>query len=272
MKILGIFASPRKLGNSEICVKEILRTLPQQWEKESINLSRLQLQPCKACYACLPQGKSCVLDDDLKLVLTKVREADRVIIAAPGYFLGQQTSVKLLTDRLISILNEGELYSLQKPCVIVIPHAIKGWEGYAREAMLNFAAFLGLKVLDCRVLNKMLPGDVADEEGLKVLHSLALELAQDRETDWSRGTELLCPICHSSLLQLHKDKSWRCVMCDSVGTLLESAGQLRLAVTAAPNLRFSPEGLAHHGQVLLNVNKEFIQRRREVIAHLKPYK
>ena len=272
MKVLGIIASPRKLGNSEICVKEILRTLPQEWDKISINLSRLHIEPCRACYACLPQGKSCVLADDLGAFLAQLRAADRVVIAAPVYFLGQQTAIKLLTDRLISILNEGETYALHKPCVIVIPHAIKGWEGYAREAMLNFAAFLGLKVLDCRVLNRMLPGEVVDEEGKQLLHTLARELAENKETDWTATDELCCPICHSSFLQVHQDKSWHCVMCDSSGTLAEKDGALHLTVEKKEPLRFSPEGLSHHGQVLLNVNKEFLKRRREVVTHLKPYK
>ena len=272
MHVLGIIASPRKLGNSEICVKEILRSLPKEWEKEIINISQLHLEPCRACYACLPKGKDCVIDDGLALFLAKLRGADRVVIAAPVYFLGEQTAVKLLTDRLISILNEGERYFLNKPCVIAIPHAIKGWEGYAREAMLNFAAFLGLKVLACRVMNKMLPGDVVDAEGLNILHTLATALQQNKETKWSSSAELLCPICHSSLLQVRQDKSWHCVMCDSQGLILESDGKLHLTVTSEESLRYSPEGLAQHGQVLLNVNKEFIKRRREVIMHLKPYK
>ena len=272
MHVLGIFASPRKLGNSEICVKEILRSLPCEWDKEIINLGKLHLEPCRACYACLPQGKNCVIDDDLALFLTKLRWADKVVLAAPVYFLGEQTAVKLLTDRLISILNEGETYFLNKPCVIVIPHAIKGWEGYAREGMLNFAAFLGLKVLACQVMNKMLPGDVVDEAGMEVLHSLATELQQNKETNWDAGPNLLCPICHSSLLQVQQNKQWHCVMCDSAGLILEKAGKLQLTVAAKETLRYSPQGLARHGQVLLNVNKEFIKHRREVISHLKPYK
>jgi NAD(P)H-dependent FMN reductase/ribosomal protein S27AE len=272
MRVLGIMASPRKLGNSEICIKEILRSLPQEWEKEIINLSKLHLEACRACYACLPQGKNCVIDDDLAFFLTKLRQADRIVIAAPVYFLGEQTAIKLLTDRLISILNEGATYFTNKPCVIAIPHAIAGWEGYARESMLNFAAFLGLHVLDCRVLNKMLPGDVVDEDSLAVLHTLAKELEENKETDWKKNAALCCPICHSSILQFHQDKSWHCVMCGSDGLVQENGERLSLSVTQGQTCRFSPEGLASHGQILLNVNAEFIKRRREVIKHLKPYK
>ena len=59
MKVLGLVASPRNLGNSEILVKEMLASLPYTIEKEMIRLSALAIQPCKACYACLPDGWHC---------------------------------------------------------------------------------------------------------------------------------------------------------------------------------------------------------------------
>ena len=77
MKILCLIASPRKIGNSEICAKEIVSQLPADWEKEIINLCQLHLEPCKACYACLPAGKKCVIKDDLDSLLTKLQAADK---------------------------------------------------------------------------------------------------------------------------------------------------------------------------------------------------
>ncbi len=47
MQILGLAASPRKGGNSEILVKEMLATL--------------DIRPCKACYACLASENDCVV-------------------------------------------------------------------------------------------------------------------------------------------------------------------------------------------------------------------
>lgn len=274
MRVLGIIASPRKLGNSEICVKEIFKQLPAKWDKKIINLSQLHIEPCKACYACLPEGNSCVLDDDLELFLRQLQWAQRVVIAAPVYFLGEQTSVKLLTDRLISTLNETVTYCITKPCVIAVPHAINNWEGYGREAMLNFAHFLRLRVLDIRVLNKMLPGDVVDEDGLTQLHQLAEALTTNTERNWKDKNIICCPHCHSSLLQVHKDMTWHCVMCGESGDIVDWFGEM---TALDPNrevreFRYNPGGLNHHGETLLNVNAEFRKRRREVIEHLKPYK
>ena len=49
MRVLGIISSPRKGGNSELAVKEILKTLPDSWEKAMININDLEIKTCTAC-------------------------------------------------------------------------------------------------------------------------------------------------------------------------------------------------------------------------------
>ena len=272
MKVLGLIASPRSLGNSEVCVKEILRNLPQEWEKEIINISRLHIEPCKACYSCLPAGKKCIIHDDLGMFLEKIQWADKVVMAGPVYFLGEQTSVKLIKDRLLTILNEGDAFFNNKPCVIAIPHGIENWEGYGREAMLNFAGFLGLKVLGCRIINKHLPGQVAEEDSLAKLRALAGALAENKELPPEKHDIIYCPVCQSSLLQIHSDGNWHCVMCGASGQLTADNGKLVMGGLDPAVPRYSKEGMEHHGQALLGVNKEFREKRREIITYLKPYK
>lgn len=272
MRVLGIYASPRKLGNSEIGVKEIFKNLPNDWSKELLNLSNLNLQPCRACYACLKQGRSCILQDDLALLLQKIKAADRIILIAPVYFLGEQTALKLLKDRLIGLLNEGNDFFRGQPCVIVTTHAIKDWEGYAREEMLALAYFLGFKVLGNLVCQKTLPGDIVDEEGKHNLRALAKALVTGMPLAPSKDAPLSCPHCQSSLLQIKPDSTWRCPLCNSTGKLSYAEDKLLLLTDKLTVHRFSPEGLAHHGQVLLDVNKEFLARRRQVLSVLKEYK
>ncbi len=272
MKVLGIIASPRQLGNSEISVKEILRSLPEDWEKEIINICRLHIEPCKACYSCLSQGRDCVIQDDLQMFLAKIRGADKVVLAGPVYFLGEQTAVKLIKDRLLTILNEGDKYYKEKPCVIAIPHGIKNWEGYGREAMLAFAGFLGLKILGCRVINKHLPGDAAQADSLVTLHELAKALTENKVLPPENQDIIYCPVCQSSLLQIHKDGKWHCVICGASGELTAEKGKLAMGVVDQSVPRYSKTGMAEHGQKLLSINDEFRKRRREVITNIKPYK
>ena len=65
MKVLALVASQRKLGNSEILAKEMLSALPDTVEKEMIRLTDLEIQGCKACYACLAEETGYVIQDDL---------------------------------------------------------------------------------------------------------------------------------------------------------------------------------------------------------------
>ena len=98
MKVLAIVTSARKTGNSEILAKEMLAALPDWVEKKLLRLAELNLEPCRACYACLPAGSDCVIADDFAAVLAAIRDADAVILASPVYFLGMHTRLKLLCD------------------------------------------------------------------------------------------------------------------------------------------------------------------------------
>ena len=60
MRVVGLVSSPRRGGNSELAVKEILSRLPEDWEKNMIRLNELDIKYCRACYACLRRGKSAV--------------------------------------------------------------------------------------------------------------------------------------------------------------------------------------------------------------------
>ncbi len=272
MKVLGLVASPRKLGNSEIIVKEMLRSLPDDWDKEMLRLNDLRLDLCKACYACLPQGKSCILPDDLNFFLARVREADKVIIAAPVYYLGQHTTLKLINDRMISIQNDSDEYFKNKQCVIVVPHTVKDWEGYAREAAMHFARFLGLNVTGTLLVNKTLPGDVLDEDSLTKIRRLATSLVDNSPVDFRDPTLAYCPDCGSSLLQMHRNGRWRCVMCGSAGGWAVKGGELSIDIAPAEIRRFSRKGMDEHGHVLTEIKEEYLRRRKEVAAHQEIYK
>ena len=51
--VLGIVASPRRLGNCEIMAKEISRQIPQPHELKLLRLSDFHIKPCRGCYLCL---------------------------------------------------------------------------------------------------------------------------------------------------------------------------------------------------------------------------
>ena len=272
MKVLGLVASPRQAGNSDITVQEMMNRLPADWDKEMIRLSDLRIENCKACYACLPKDKRCVLNDDLNFLLDRIKAADKVVIAAPAYFLGQHTTIKLINDRMISILNNGDEYFLEKQCVIVIAHGIKDWEGYAREATMHFARFLGLNVTGVLVVRAANPGEVVNSEAMGKLDALAQSLVGNRSVDFTDPELVYCPECGSSLLQIFKNGKWRCVMCASQGEWAADTGKFALALMPQDHRRFTLEGMTAHGSLLNDIKEQFIKNKAHAIEMRRKYK
>jgi len=99
MKILGISASPRIGGNTDIVVKQILESASEEGaEVEFISLAGKTINPCVACDSCVKTGK-CRYDDDVLPILEKVSEADGVVIGSPVYFGDTPSQLKALIDR-----------------------------------------------------------------------------------------------------------------------------------------------------------------------------
>ena len=99
MKVLGIAASPRRGGNTDLLLEQALAGAKRAGaETETIEISRLDISPCRHCDGCLKEG-TCVIDDDMQSVYPKLREADRIIIASPMFFMGLTAQAKALIDR-----------------------------------------------------------------------------------------------------------------------------------------------------------------------------
>jgi multimeric flavodoxin WrbA len=91
MKVLAINGSPRKNWNTGMLLNKALEGAASSGaEVELINLYELNYKGCISCFACKKLGgKSygkCAVNDELKMVLDKVEEADALIIGSPVYF------------------------------------------------------------------------------------------------------------------------------------------------------------------------------------------
>ena len=99
IKVLGIAGSPRRGGNTEILLDRALEGAASKGaETEKIVLSELQIAPCLNCDDCLLAGE-CSIRDQMDLVYVKLREADRLILASPIFFLSVSAQAKAMIDR-----------------------------------------------------------------------------------------------------------------------------------------------------------------------------
>ena len=107
MKVLAFNASPlMEKGNTDLLLKPFLDGMKKEGcEIELFYTRKLNIKTClgdRACWTKTP-GK-CVQDDDVKMLLQKVQEADIIVFATPVYVDGMTGTLKNLIDRLIPII------------------------------------------------------------------------------------------------------------------------------------------------------------------------
>lgn len=108
-KIVLINGSPKKERSTTLNVaKAFIEGLKQEYECEvtTFNVSDLNIKPCLGCLSCWGRTKgTCIIkDDDIPMVKEKIEEADYVIEAFPLYFFGMPGTMKVFTDRMLSMM------------------------------------------------------------------------------------------------------------------------------------------------------------------------
>ena len=99
LKVLGLFGSPRRDGNTDLLLEETLKGAEtERAEVERIHLSDFTITPCKECHGCDQTG-NCVILDDMENIYPKLIEADIIILASPIFFYGITAWAKALIDR-----------------------------------------------------------------------------------------------------------------------------------------------------------------------------
>jgi len=99
MKVLGIYGSARKGGNTDLLLDKALEGAESAGaEILRIYARDLKMSGCRACGGCDKTGK-CVIQDDMQSVYPVLEKADIIFLASPMYFYGLTGQVKLLIDR-----------------------------------------------------------------------------------------------------------------------------------------------------------------------------
>ena len=99
MRILGIYGSPRKGGNSDILLDKVLEGARSTGAEVTLIYARdLKMSGCRECGACDDTGK-CVVRDDMQTVYPLLQTADVIFLATPIFFYSASSQVKSLIDR-----------------------------------------------------------------------------------------------------------------------------------------------------------------------------
>ncbi|MCK4368703.1 MAG: flavodoxin family protein [Dehalococcoidales bacterium] len=99
MRVLGIAGSPRRDGNTDLLLNEVMRGAASKGaEVKTIILNQLDIAPCQHCDACLETGR-CRVEDDMQMVYDELEWADRIVLASPVHFMGVTAQTKAMIDR-----------------------------------------------------------------------------------------------------------------------------------------------------------------------------
>jgi multimeric flavodoxin WrbA len=143
VRVLGLFGSPRRGGNTEILLEEVLRGAEKEGARvERLYLSDFTITPCKECHGCDETG-NCIILDDMEKIYPKLLEADVVILASPIFFYGVTAWTKALIDRSQALWVRKHL--LKEPSL--------GKEGKKRKGFfISLGATKGQKVFEGSIL------------------------------------------------------------------------------------------------------------------------
>ncbi len=101
MKVIAINGSPRKKGNTEILLREVLHVLEEKGiNTELIQLGGKKVNGCIACMKCKKEkdGLCHIENKYINSVIQKMITADGIIIGSPVYFSDITPETKALLD------------------------------------------------------------------------------------------------------------------------------------------------------------------------------
>jgi multimeric flavodoxin WrbA len=261
--LVGLVASPRKFGNSELFIKELYLQLPGNWQLQLIRLPDMDIRPCKACYQCLFGEEKCPQDDDFALVLETLSQSDAYVVAAPTYLLGANASLKRFLDRGLSFYAQiDRLWG--KPAVGVAIAGIEGMEGYTK---LNVDSFIKLTMGDLRgsaVVYGALPGEIFLRQGGKeTARRLAAALLNGQER--TPPLAPACPVCGGDTFRFLPGGCVRCMLCSSSGAYALKEGALQIETQPGQHALFlSYDEAKRHAGWLREMKEQFLSRRPEL--------
>ncbi len=120
MNILGVVGSPRKGGNTDILVEQVLSGAKENGNKTSkIYLNDLNIKPCQACMVCKKTGR-CAIDDDMQKIYAQILESDCLVLGTPIYWLGATAQMKTFIDRWYALLDANYQTKLKGKSAVII--------------------------------------------------------------------------------------------------------------------------------------------------------
>lgn len=176
IKIIGIVCSPRKGGNTEILVSEVLAGAHSEGaETELVTLADKKIEFCDACSECEKTGK-CHIQDDMQPIYEKLEKADGMVIGSPVWYWSINGQAKTFLDRLLCMQHPYKKL-LNKVAAAVV---VAGRQGRTRSLDI---------IVDILRYHRMIIADTID--GLGYDPGQVRRDLRAMKTSWELGREMV---------------------------------------------------------------------------------
>ena len=145
MKILAINGSPRTIRSTTRRLAQFVLEGAETAgaETEMIDLCDLRVTPCTACEGCSFNG-ICVFEDDVPLIVERMKEADGIVFASPVYIDNVSGQMKVFFDRLADAIHY-QILAGKFGCSVATTHTSGGDEVVAyQNHVLNYLAVVSV--------------------------------------------------------------------------------------------------------------------------------
>ncbi len=104
MKVLVINGSPKSERSNTICLTRAFLSGAKWEDAEIINVAKADIKSCLGCFSCWNKTPgTCIIQDDMNEILTKIIAADVIIWSFPLYYYNVPGGLKNLIDRQLPL-------------------------------------------------------------------------------------------------------------------------------------------------------------------------
>jgi multimeric flavodoxin WrbA len=257
--VLGIVASPRKMGNCELLVKAIAGRVAGGPALRLLRLTEKEIRPCKGCYRCL--SGECPLADDYGQVLSAILDADGLIVAAPTYLRGPNSSVQRFLDRGLQFWKHIEALD-GKPAVAVATAGVPDGEGHCLLGLENFLRGMGMDVRGGAVVHAALPGEaLLSGAAMETVTALAEALSAPKA---AAPDGPACTACGGRYFEFRGGNRVYCLLCGASGEMFPRDGGVSLRTVPPAHSWQGREAMRSHGDWLKEMRERYLRDREQL--------
>lgn len=165
MKVIVFQGSPRKNGNCDILVDEIINSAEENGvEIVKYFLDDLNIEPCHACEHC-GDGIDCKVDDDGAKLISEMLDADAFVFASPIYYGQMSAQLKTFTDRFYSISRNPQKSLEGKKAILIFTYGAPDgvYDQYIEATKNSPFGHVGMDVVDILAVGGIQPAGAVKE-------------------------------------------------------------------------------------------------------------